>query len=95
MSEVLNEKGNDYYICEFQAKIIQRIVWSLRGNTTHLILVTNSRYSCNSFAKIAGWLMKIQVIDLETLGVNGLLEEVVKVLKTGGKVDESLSILTH
>ena len=39
--------------------------------------------------------MKIQVIDLETLGVNGLLEEVVKVLKTGGKVDESLSILTH
>jgi hypothetical protein len=46
-------------------------------------------------AKMSGWLLKIGTIELQQIGVNGLLEEVVKVLKTGGKVDECLSILTY
>lgn len=44
---------------------------------------------------MSGWLLKIGTIELQQIGVNGLLEEVVKVLKTGGKVDECLSILTY
>lgn len=44
---------------------------------------------------MSGWLLKIETIELQQIGVNGLLEEVVKVLKTGGKVDECLSILTY
>ena len=46
-------------------------------------------------AKMSGWLLKIGTIELQQIRVNGLLEEVVKVLKTGGKVDECLSILTY
>jgi hypothetical protein len=67
----------------------------LKGNSSHLVLLSSIKNGCHSLAKMSGWLLKIGTIELQQIGVNGLLEEVVKVLKTGGKVDECLSILTY
>jgi hypothetical protein len=41
---------------------------------------------------MAGWLLNLSPNDLTNTPVSILLEEVVKVLKTGGKVDECVNI---
>lgn len=95
MQECISDKSGEFFISNFHVKILQRILWSLKGNNSHIILLSALKNGCHSIAKISGWLLKIGTIELQRFGVNGLLEEVVKVLKTGGKVDECLSILTH
>lgn len=70
------------------------MLWCLKANHSHVILLSKVKSGCHTVAKISGWLLKIGVMELKQMGVDGLLEEVVKILKTGGKVDECLSIVT-
>jgi hypothetical protein len=95
MHNSISEKSNEFFISHFHVKILQKILWTLKANNSHIILLSSIKNGCHSLAKISGWLLKIGIIELQQIGVNGLLEEVVKVLKTGGKIDENMSILTH
>jgi hypothetical protein len=79
----------------FISKFCKRFYGHYKGNNCHIVLLGSIKYGYHSLAKMGGWLLKIGTIELQQIGVNGLLEEVIKVLKTGGKFDECLSILTY
>ena len=61
--------------------------WSLKNNNSHVILMSNTNNGSRSIAKMTGLLMGVNAEDCKNVSVGSLLEEVVKVLKTGGKAD--------
>ena len=72
--------------------MLQRLFWTLTGNHSHVLTLSHPSNGCRSLAKMAGWLLNLSPNDLTNTPVSILLEEVVKVLKTGGKVDECVNI---
>ena len=59
----------------------------MKGNQGNAILVGQPGSGSRTLAKMAGWLLNITINDLSKKSVSSLLEDVIKVLKTGGKVD--------
>lgn len=49
--------------------------------------MSNTNNGSRSIAKMTGLLMGVNAEDCKNVSVGSLLEEVVKVLKTGGKAD--------
>ena len=93
MQEVIGSKNSTYHLPQFHAKIIQKVVWSLKNNNSHIILLSSFHNGSRSIAKMAGILMGIETEDCKNISVGSLLEQVVKVLKTGGKADECIKVM--
>ena len=74
-------------------KTLQKMYWTFKNHHSHLILITHQQYGCKSFAKMVGILMNITTNDIKNMSVSTLLEDVVKVLKTGGKIEEVINII--
>lgn len=95
MQESINTKGSNLRITVFHAQILSRLIWAIKGYSSHLILLSSSNSGSSLFAKMTSWLSGIGVQYLSTMGYDSILEEVVKILKTGGKVDECLCIVNN
>jgi len=58
----------------FHVKILQRLYWAIKGNNSHVVLISNIKSGCRTLAKMTGWLIGIGIMELTNIGVEGLLE---------------------
>ena len=87
VEQKIKEKNNELLISNFHIKIMQRIAWILKNNNSHVVILSSISNGCKSMARMAGRLIGITVNQLKNINISGVLEDVVKVLKTGGKID--------
>lgn len=95
MQQIVTAKNPSFFLSQAHSRVLQRLFWSLKGNHSHVIILSQPSNGCRALAKMTGWLLNIGSNDFTKVSVGGLLEEIVKVLKTGGKVDECVNILDH
>ena len=93
MEKSLKEKNSTYLLSHFHCRLIQKLFWSLKKNNSHIIIVSSFNNGSRTLAKMASMLLELEVGDCKNASVTTLLEEVVKVLKIGGKTDECVKIL--
>ena len=60
-----------------------------------MILLSASNNITEFFAKLSSWLMGIGLNHLNKMRRANIVDDVVKILKTGGKIDESIGVVNN
>lgn len=73
IQQIISTKAHNLYISNHHTKVLQRLVWALKGNHSHVIVLSNRRNGSKSIAKMGGWLLNLSSNDYTKMPVGKLL----------------------
>lgn len=61
MQEVINDKNGEFYVAHFHVKFLGKMLWTIKNNNSHVILLSMAKNGSHTLAKIASWLLGLGI----------------------------------